>query len=32
VLVELESGARVEMPIPDVATGKKETHGKKRKG
>lgn len=32
VLVELESGARVEMPIPDVTTGKKETRDKKRKG
>ena len=31
ILVELESGARVEMPITDVATGKKEPRGKKRK-
>jgi cell fate regulator YaaT (PSP1 superfamily) len=32
VLVELESGARVEMPVQDVAGGKKETRGKKRRG
>ena len=32
VLVELESGARVEMPVQDVASGKKETRGKKRRG
>jgi cell fate regulator YaaT (PSP1 superfamily) len=32
VLVELESGARVEMPVQDVAGGKKEIRGKKRRG
>jgi cell fate regulator YaaT (PSP1 superfamily) len=32
VLVELESGARVEMPITDIAIDKKEPRGKKRKG
>jgi len=32
VLVELESGGRVEIPIPDVATDKKGTRDKKRKG
>ncbi len=32
VLVELESGARVEMPVRDISTGKKEDRGKERRG
>jgi cell fate regulator YaaT (PSP1 superfamily) len=32
VLVELESGARVEMPVQEVAQEKKGTRGKRRKG